>query len=250
MMVQRGPDSQSLRHWCLFVDVDGTLIEHADAPDSVSVPQDLPMRLGLLADALGGALALISGRTLESLDRLFAPLRLPAAGVHGLQRRDGQGRNHDMPCGTGLEAARADLAGFAQRHPGVLLESKPGALALHYRRAPQIEGEARDCLGRVAARLGPSFTLLSGDMVFEIKPRFPDKGSAVEAFLAEAPFAGRVPIFIGNDQTDRDAMRVVKHFQGVTIAVGDRVAADRRFPDPGAVRRWLGGFLHDGDPLR
>jgi trehalose 6-phosphate phosphatase len=249
--VQREPSATSLQRWCLFLDVDGTLLEPAATPEAVNVPPELRVRLAVLADALQGALALISGRTLASLDVLFAPLSLAAAGSHGLQRRDARGALHGASGpDPRLAPVREALKVLVHQHPGLLLEDKSRSLALHYRRAPTLGSLAQAQTLRAATTLGDPYIVLEGDHVYEIKPRQPDKGAAVDAFMQEAPFRGRLPVFVGDDHTDRDAMVVVKRFGGLTIAVGDRITADRQLANPRAVRRWLGSLLLMGDPLQ
>jgi trehalose 6-phosphate phosphatase len=237
--------------WCLFLDVDGTLLEFAETPGSVIVSAELTAQLEQLWTALAGAVALVSGRTVAQLDHLFAPLRLPAAGVHGLERRGASGAlqvyPHDV---VRLAAAREALQTLAAAHPGLLLEDKGGALALHFRRAPALERLARINAYRIAQELGTAYQVLDGYMVFEIKPVMPDKGVAIEAFLAERPFAGRLPVFLGDDVTDRVGFEAVTRRGGISIAVGPRVSAPWKLADASAVRQWLGALLTAGQVPR
>jgi len=225
---------------CLFLDVDGTLVDFAPTPDEVRVDAELVDLLRAIELRTGGALALVSGRSIAELDRLFAPLSLPAAGVHGFERRDAQGAFHRQSLlDEHLLPARNALAQVVAAHAGLLLEDKGAALALHYRRAPQLETEARTALVRLLDSLLPEYELLEGDAVLEIKPASHSKASAIEAFLREPPFAGRIPVFIGDDLGDFDGFVAVRKQHGMGIAVGDRVAADWRLADPAAVRAWL-----------
>ena len=229
---------------CLFLDVDGTLLDFALTPDGVGVDAELIDLLRATSQRTCGALALVSGRTIDDLDRLFAPLRLPAAGVHGYERRDARGTLHRQTLASKhLQSARAELEQLVAAHAGLLLEDKQSALALHYRRAPQLEALVRHKLAQLQTSLLPDFELLAGDAVLEIKPGSHSKASAVEAFLREAPFAGRLPIFLGDDVTDRDGFAAVLKHGGLAIAVGDRVSAQWRLPDPAAVRGWLRSFV-------
>ena len=208
------------RDWALFLDVDGTLLPIAGTPDDVTRSDALCHTLSRLAPALEGALALISGRTIADLDRLFAPLALSAAGLHGLERRDADGRLHLLGEAAALDHLRAPLAALAAENPGLILEDKGRALALHYRQAPELEAEVRE---RSAALTGPSgdeLRLIHGKMVVEIKPRHTDKGSAIRAFMAEPPFAGRTAVFLGDDVTDEDGFRAVNAMGGLSIHVG------------------------------
>ncbi|MGH8736209.1 MAG: trehalose-phosphatase [Burkholderiales bacterium] len=228
--------------WAFFLDVDGTLLEHADTPDAVRVDGALRTLLAGLRSGAGGALALISGRSVADLDRLFAPLALPAAGQHGAERRDGAGRmvRHDFPQAP-VRRAAARLGEFAAAHPGLLLEDKGRSLALHYRLAPQLEDEARALVGEVLAQLGEGFELQRGKMVLEIRPGGRDKGSAIAEFMAEAPFRGRTPVFIGDDLTDELGFGVVNEMGGVSLKVGEGPSQARwRIADAPAVRAWLG----------
>jgi trehalose 6-phosphate phosphatase len=145
---------------------------------------------------------------------------------------------------------RESLLTLVCRYPDLILENKGMSLALHFRRAPELAGLARDHASRIVAELGAPFVLLEGDMLYEIKPAKPDKATAIESFLGEPPFAGRKPIFVGDDMTDRDAFAIVKQHGGMTIAVGERIAGDRQLANPRAVRRWLGSLLTTGDPTR
>ena len=226
--------------WCFFLDVDGTLLDFADTPDVVTVDPDLVVALERACQALGGALALVSGRPIAVLDRLFQPLRLPAAGVHGLERRSAQGVFTDGPVDwMPLASARHAMTELVDRHPGLVFEDKAIALALHWRRDPALGPVAYALLTRLAERLGPDFELQAGDAVLEIKPSSRDKGTAVTAFLCEPPFAGRVPLFVGDDATDADAFRTVERYGGWAIGVGPRPSTFLQFADPQAVRRWL-----------
>ncbi len=231
---------------CLFLDVDGTLIEFADDPAAVVADEALRALLRDLYVALDGAVALVSGRPIEFLDRLFAPLQLPAAGLHGAERRTAQGVRHTAPTTPlALARARGALAQLACAHAGVGLEDKGAALALHYRRAPRLAAQLRDALAGIASDLGPDYHLLEGDGVLEIKLRRFDKGGAVEAFMQESPFSGRLPVFVGDDLTDSDGMRRVEALGGWSVAVGDRVSGRVRLSDARAARAWLRGLAHD-----
>ena len=226
--------------WCLFLDVDGTLLEIAATPDAVSVDDHLLQLLSEVMHALDGAVALVSGRTIAALDRLFGPQRWPAAGLHGLERRDARGRLHrHAPPRHALDEARLHLLYLAARTPGVLLEDKGAAIAVHYRAAPEAEPTLRRVLGEVAGRLAPEYHVLEGKQVFELKPAVATKADAVRAFLRESPFAGRRPIYVGDDVTDLDGFEAVERAGGLSVAVGDRVEAQLRVASPRDVRALL-----------
>jgi trehalose 6-phosphate phosphatase len=226
--------------WCLFLDVDGTLLEIAPTPDAVQVEDSLKTLMLRVRDALDGAVALISGRSLEQLDALFAPERWPAAGLHGLERRgaDEQVR-HAGPHAAALADARLAMVDIARRSPGTLVEDKGRSLALHYRAVPGLEAALRREVREVAARLGGEYHVLEGNRVFEVKPVAATKADAIRAFLAEPPFAGRRPMFIGDDITDLDGFAAVERAGGMSVAVGDRVQALSRVASPRDVRALL-----------
>lgn len=205
----------------LFLDVDGTLIEIERHPDEARAAPQLKRLLAAVSATLGGALALVSGRSIASLDRIFAPLCLPTAGLHGLERRDAAGRAH-YPNGYAdrIAAARSSLVDFVQSEPGLLLEDKGAALALHYRNAPALAEACRRRIELARAAAGEDFHVQHGKMVYELKPSGQDKGTAVTAFMGEPPFAGRQPVFIGDDVTDEDGFRAVNALGGHSIRVG------------------------------
>lgn len=226
--------------WCLFLDVDGTLIEFSDSPSDTRPDGGLNRLLSAIDRSLGGSLALVSGRSILSLDALFAPSRFAAAGLHGVERRGASGEMHRAQVVHAvLDRARASMRAFVERNPGSILEDKGPALALHFRMAPHLEHSVRRLLGAIAADLGERFHLQEGDKVVEIKPSLVNKATAIEAFLLEAPFLGRTPVFVGDDITDRDGFRAVESHGGVSIAVGNRVSAQWRLENSAAVRAWL-----------
>jgi trehalose 6-phosphate phosphatase len=226
--------------WCLFLDVDGTLLELADHPRSVAVDPELTRLIDRLRAAAAGAVALVSGRTIADLDRLFGTPQLPLAGMHGCERRDATGALHVAPVALEqLAEVRQGLHRMAARHPGLLVEDKGAALALHFLKAPHLEHELRAEVALLAAPLVPRFALLDGHSVIEVKPAAHTKDSAVTAFMAEAPFHGRQPVFIGDDQTDYGGFAAVRRLDGLAIAVGPRVKSEWWLPGPAAVRQWL-----------
>src|SRR5688572_8197409 len=230
--------------WCLFLDVDGTLLDIAPTPDAVSVDAALLNLLRRLERACDGAIALITGRPIAAVDALFDPLLLPVAGVHGFERRNAQGC-YFRPAfvGFGLSFLRSEVTALAQSLHGVLLEDKGCAFALHYRQAPNLEEDIRLRLARLVSAALPAFELLDGDHVVEIKPVEHDKATAIEAFMQEEPFGGRVPVFIGDDTTDLDGFAAMKRFNGLAIAVGSRIPGEQRLAGPRDVRAWLESLL-------
>jgi trehalose 6-phosphate phosphatase len=227
----------------LFLDVDGTLIELAETPFDISASDELKALLKDVSERLGGALAVVSGRSIEYLDALFTPLRLPSAGLHGVERRKASGVMHGASFNDSqLDRARVALTLLVQAHAGTLLEDKGRTIAIHFRMAPQFEPELREAVLGIAAMLGTNYHVQSGSMMLEIKPRGFNKGAAVKAFLQEPPFSGRTPVYVGDDLTDIDGFRVVGDHGGISIAVGDRVQGQYRLDDPAAVREWLKGI--------
>jgi trehalose 6-phosphate phosphatase len=233
--------------WAFFLDVDGTLLDIAEAPDRVVVSDRVLTLLADLSVASGRALALVSGRSIADLDRLFVPLELPVAGLHGAERRDAAGRLHRSIVNGRLGAARAALEAFSGEHPGTLLENKGVALALHFRSAPQAEGAARAAVAGLLPALAPDFVLQEGKCVLEIKPAGASKSRAIGEFMADAPFAGRRPVFIGDDITDEDGFRAVNALGGLSILVGERsgTAATHRLPAVDDVLHWLSACVRE-----
>jgi trehalose 6-phosphate phosphatase len=228
----------------LFLDFDGTLLHLQDDPAAVRADPALLALLRECADRLGGALAIISGRSLATLDARLAPARFPAAGLHGLERRDFCGiRRSEAAAVTQLQLRRvaAWLATAMEGMPMTQLEDKGASLALHWRRAPVHEAALRSLAGRALRDLGPQYRLLEGDCVAELVPTAAGKGRAVRAFMQEAPFSGRRPVFVGDDITDLDGFAAVRAAGGIAIAVGTRVDGDYRLANADAVRAWLAG---------
>jgi trehalose 6-phosphate phosphatase len=225
----------------LLLDMDGTLIDLAPAPDAVTVPSGLPDTLIALRKALGGALAIVTGRPIETVDRLFGDAPGAVAGEHGGAIRHAAGaaiERVDLPSPSAHWLAAAET--LVQSHPGALLERKARGFALHYRAAP----EARDVFHSALTALlatAPGFELHPAHMLWEVRPLGADKGRAVAALMQRPPFAGRLPIFIGDDVTDEDGMREARKRGGA----GYRV--DAVFRDPDGVRSWLHRSAELGD---
>lgn len=229
---------------CLFLDVDGTLIDFGNTPDSVVVDQPLLQLLQRAKQACGGAVALISGRSLTQLDALFAPQRWPAAGLHGLERRDAAGRLH-LHGPERLPVALVDeLRAIARQHPGLLLEDKGRAVALHYRNATELgAGLAARVNALTATHGADELHVQPGDYVLELKPSGITKAHAITAFMDEPPFRGRTPVFAGDDLTDLHGFEAVDGLGGVSIAVGPRVTATHRLASPAELRELLATFV-------
>lgn len=224
--------------WALFLDLDGTLLDLAPRPEDVVVPVGLPWLLDSLSRHLGGALALISGRSLEGIDSLF-PGGRDAAGSHGAEWRRGA-----TSATIGLDWHRALTAGLGvavAALPGVRVETKPCALALHYKANPAARAEVEKIAARLAAAAPLPLRTLAGKDVVELLPTGIDKGRAIERFMAQAPYAGRRPVFVGDDRTDEDGFAMVNRAGGISIKVGpEPTVARQRLTGPEAVRAWLG----------
>ena len=203
-----------------FLDFDGTLVELADAPDQVRVEAEVVDMVQELEHAARGAVAVISGRRIGDIDRLFEPLRLPVAGQHGAERRGASGRLHRYPA-RGITTMRGLLRAWVESRPGLVLENKGSTLAVHYRRAPELAEELGAFMQQLVARTHGRYCLQGGKMIFEIRPSGTDKGSAVLEFMQEPPFIGRTPVFVGDDITDESAFGAVLSLGGIAVKVGD-----------------------------
>lgn len=217
----------------LFTDFDGVLVEIAPTPDAISVPDDLPGRLEALNTALGGAFAIITGRPIAEIDAFLALSRpLAISGSHGAETR----RNGTLePPNPALAATAHAIATRAQAAladtPGILIEAKPAGAAIHYRGAPEMRAQARAALEAAIADT-PDFHIVSGKMVFEARRKGTDKGRAIAQWMNHPPFAGRVPVFIGDDVTDEDGFRAVQAMNGIGIKLGTGETQARfRLPD-------------------
>jgi trehalose 6-phosphate phosphatase len=233
------------RHWAFFLDLDGTLVDIAETPEAVDPGEAEIALLQRLQKACEGALALISGRSLKRIDELFSPLVLAAAGQHGAERRDARGKRHRhrFPA-SALRATAGGIRSFAARHQGLVFEDKGASVALHYRLAPQLAAAAQKAVRDAAGPLGDAVEVQGGKMVVELKPAGCDKGAAIESFMQEPPFAGRVPVFLGDDTTDEYGFRVVNRLGGHSIKVGEGASAARwRLENPAAARAWLAQWL-------
>jgi trehalose 6-phosphate phosphatase len=236
------PPAFPLAEIALFLDFDGTLVELAPQPDAVVVPPDLPPLLQRLETALQGALATVSGRPIAEIDAYLAPARLAASGAHGAELRAAGGEavrvvGERLPEDLRV-ALNAIVADLGRRWPGLRTEDKGTSFAVHYRHAPA----AAPALSKALATLplGDRWQLLGGHCVYELKARSRSKADAVRDLMAEPAFAGRRPIFLGDDVTDLDGMAAAAALGGAGIAVGG-IAADVewRLANPAAVKAWL-----------
>ena len=240
MPVKLLPPAPLPPHAALLLDLDGTLLDLAATPDAVTVAPDLAATLRRLRERLGGALAIISGRPVEQVDALLPAIPYAVAGEHGAAIRfapDAAPVRAPLPAlpAAWLDAAAALVAG----HPGTLLEPKSRGFAVHYRGAPEAGPALHEALAALPG-LGETHHLLAAHMAVELRPVGADKGTAVTALLARAPFAGRVPIYVGDDVTDEDAIRVAQDSGGIGLRVAEA------FGDAAGVRAWLARLAGGG----
>lgn len=245
--VLRAPPADLLDGAALFLDFDGTLVELADTPDTITVPDQLCSLLGRLAERLSGRLAIVSGRAIADLERHLGPLSFPVSGSHGLELRLADGHCPAPAAPPSLDEARGAIRRFAEGHPGLLIEEKPASVALHYRGAPEREETALALAGELAARTGLS--LQPGKMVVELRPPGADKGDAVRRLMAEPAFGGKRPVFVGDDLTDEHAFVAAAEMGGAGILVGPprETAAAWRLDDVASVAAWLAAAAGGAD---
>lgn len=242
----------NLRDFAILLDVDGTILDIAPTPDGVRAPASLRGSLARLSRMSGGALALVSGRSIGDLDRIFSPLRLPAIGGHGAEFRPRAVGDADRSRVEPLDPElRRRLAAVAVDGPGILVEDKGFSLALHYRLAPEQERRVKDSVAAIhAGWVANSVEVLPGKAVVEVKSTGFDKGAAIRRLMEHLPFAGRRPIFVGDDTTDDAAFAVLSDFDGIGISVGRTIpGVAHRFDTPREVRRWL-QQISEGDGSR
>ena len=237
------PPPLTLRH-ALFLDFDGTLADIAPQPDAVQLAPGLTQALQALHHALGGALAIVTGRTHADIDRFLSPLQLPLACEHGAHWGPGADTRAATPTlqlGPVLQA----IAALTARHPELLVERKSAGVALHYRQAPQLQQLCEGTLAAAVAQV-PGAELLAGKCVYEVKPAGASKGQAIARFMQQPPFAGRAPLFFGDDVTDEAGFAFVQSVGGVGVKVGTGdSAAHARIASPAAVRAWLRQAAHE-----
>lgn len=235
-------DPSDLTRTAILLDVDGTILDIAPTAYDVHVPDSLRQILLQVSERVGGALALVSGRPLNDLDDLFAPLRLPAIGGHGAEiRRAVDSATFERRAISLDQELKARILEIARRYPGVMVEDKGYSVALHYRLALESELHVIRDVFRINNYLDPdTYELLFGKAVIEVKAVGFSKGSAVRNLMTHSPFAGRTPIFIGDDITDESAFAVMPEFNGLAMSVGRRLPGIvDTFQNPSDVRQWL-----------
>ena len=225
--------------WALFLDFDGTLVDLEDDPTQVLVEPELRRAVAAARNFLGGALAMVSGRPISQVDKRFAPDHHAVAGIHGLERRSAQGVGRHATTSEALQQAAVRLQDSFAHEPRIHIEDKAGALAVHYRQVRAAAGHIHQVVESVGRDLAPGYRVLAGSDVVELVPAYANKGNAVREFMVEPPFAGRLPVFVGDDITDLDGFEAVRSLGGFCIAVGSRVVGDHWLEDTTAVRAWL-----------
>ena len=235
-------------NWAIFLDLDGTLMEIADHPLAAKATPRMKAIVNDLWTAIDHAVAIVSGRNIADVDRFMTPFVLPVAGLHGLERRDCEGRIHyHFKEETTFHHLKEDLMHFVTRYPGLVLEDKGPTVAVHYRNAPEREDAVLKHMGEVVDRAGERFELQRGKMVVEFKPAGRNKGDAIREYMAEAPFQSRVPVFAGDDVTDEAGFTVVNDLGGHSIRVGtaDKTAARFFVPSTGKLLDWLEDYTNE-----
>ncbi|HEX4500762.1 MAG TPA: trehalose-phosphatase [Scandinavium sp.] len=227
-------------NYAFFFDLDGTLADIKLHPDQVIIPEPIRLALHQLAQKQQGALALISGRSMVELDALAAPYQFPLAGVHGAERRDIKGQTHIVALPTSLAAELSQwLSESMAALTGCEVENKGMAFALHYRQAPQHQ-QAIEQLAREAVSRFDGLALQPGKCVVEIKPIGINKGAAIKAFMQEAPFLSRQPVFVGDDLTDEAGFEAVNAAGGISVKVGQgKTHAQWRLASVADSHQWL-----------
>jgi trehalose 6-phosphate phosphatase len=240
--------SRRLDEFAVLLDIDGTLLDLAPTPREVWVPPGLTATLNRLLERTGGALALVSGRSLNDIDLIFAPEQFPAVGGHGAEMRisgDSEAvATHAPPMDRELKRR---LAAIAKLSPGILLEDKGYSLALHYRLAPHAEQAIYAAVSLIRAELPDApIEVMPGKCVCEIKPSGFNKASGVVELMSHEPFRGRRPIFIGDDVTDESVFAIMPDFGGLAFSVGRRAqGVVDHFDEPRDVREWLARLADD-----
>lgn len=226
----------------VFLDIDGTLLDIADTPDGIVVPAGLPAALARLAARLGGAVALVTGRSVATVDRLFPGLSVVVNGLHGAEWRDGAGRVFGGGVTAEFSAAKDRLREQVSLWPGVIFEDKGRAFAAHYRLAPASEAQVRRLMRALSDSVGEGWKLQEGKAVVELRPSGRNKGDALMQTMEHEAFAGRLPLAIGDDVTDEAMFAAANRLGGLSVRVGadDRETLARfRVDSPAEVRAWI-----------
>jgi trehalose 6-phosphate phosphatase len=240
---ESAPPLLDTNHHALFLDFDGTFVDFAPEPDAIRLRTGSIELLQRLAKVLGGALAVITGRRLADLDRHLAPLTLPASGVHGMEFRPQAAELRVSPPSPHFEVVRRRLSKEMARGDPLSIEDKGGAIVLHFRKHPK-QAPRAEALARSAVDGLADLHVVAGDAIFEIRQRGITKAEAIARFMEEPPFAGRAPVFVGDDSTDEDGFRAAAAARGFGVKVGPgESAADYRLRNVANVHAWLSASL-------
>ena len=233
------PPPTRLPRPALFLDMDGVLAPLAETPDAVVPHPERTAALRAVAERLKGRVAIISGRTIAEIDRIAEASAVPASGVHGLERRRADGSLRRAEPAPEVRDAVAAFEEFARTRPGIIVEDKAVSAGLHYRGAPAEADAVMALAGELAEQTG--LTMQAGNLVVELKTPGTSKGTALKAFMKEPPFAGAVPVMLGDDLTDEDGFRAAESLGGFGVLVGPprETAARHGLPDVDAVLAWL-----------
>ncbi|TIM98625.1 MAG: trehalose-phosphatase [Mesorhizobium sp.] len=242
--VMEKPQPVLAGEWALFLDIDGTLLEHAEHPDAVSVSDELRSLLQGLDRKLNGALAFITGRSVSAVDHLFQPLKLRAAGLYGLEHRllpDDDVEIADEPADI---AALADEI-EAELGRGAYIERKGRVLAIHTRAAPHLLPRATQLVEQALAGLPKGYRVVAGNAGVELLPLEAAKGAAIRRFMEIAPFAGRRPVFLGDDTSDENGFETINDAGGISIRVKPPAQTTAQYGLAGVAETlaWLRGQL-------
>lgn len=233
------PEPQA--RWAYFFDIDGTLADIEVVPEDVQIATDVRATIDWLYDITGGAVALVSGRSVADIDHHFPGCRMPLSGQHGVERRDADGTYHSNTVDTRLlDRARATLAGPVSRHEGLILEDKGFSLALHYRQRPSLAAYCHRLMRSVQSDIGNDFVVQRGKRVVELKPAFADKGVAMRQLMTLSAFEKRVPVFVGDDVTDENGFAAANQMGGSSVKIGQgKTVATWRLRDITELMTWI-----------
>lgn len=233
----------NLSEWAVFIDIDGTLIDLAATPTGIHIPPELPAQLLTVSQRAKGAMALVTGRAIESVDAMFHPHQFVVAGMHGFEVRDASGAIHRKSVDkVSLDVARQQLAGLAVHWPGLIVEDKGLAVAVHYRQVPEAADAVHAAMEALQTTLGEAWKRQDGKMVVELHPAGANKGAAVSDFMAAPPFKGKKPLVIGDDLTDEAMFDFANSSGGRSVRVGDSIypsAAKLKVGSANDVRCWI-----------
>lgn len=236
------PFQLSFQSCALFLDIDGTLLDIAPSPDDVQVPPDLEQTLKKLSQRMSSAMALLTGRQIDFVDRLFPDQQFAVAGLHGAERRDHSGLIERIEPDANFIKAKAYLRAISKKLPGVVFEDKHAAAALHFRNSPAMQSNVEHSVALAAEIAGTGWAVQRGKMVVELRPVGNDKGAALIRFMTEPIFSGRTPLVFGDDLTDEAMFRAAIEMGGYAVRIGDNLkhsCATALLPTPSDLRNWL-----------